>query len=68
VRKAGDGGESYYGPGGMGPARTSQGTNVGVNADNYGAGGSGAINLNNSNNFVGGTGMQGVIDVIEFLK
>lgn len=64
----GNGGASFWGGGANGPTRTTAGATAGVNGTRDGAGGSGAVNTNSTAGVVGGTGVSGIILVVEYIK
>ena len=67
IALAGDGGNSFFGGGTRGPVRNTAGTAAATNGDNFGGGGSGSIDTNNTTGLVGGTGFAGVIVVVQYI-
>jgi hypothetical protein len=64
---AGDGGNSFFGGGTRGPVRNTAGTSAATNGDNFGGGGSGSIDTNNTTGIAGGTGNAGTIVVVQYI-
>ena len=62
----GRGGSSYFGGGAQIPAVGSTGSGLGVNAGNYGSGGSGAISHQTSGFIQTGNGSAGIVIITEF--
>lgn len=63
----GNGGDSFYGNGGVQPTPVASASSTGVAASGYGAGGSGAHSHNTATTAAGGDGSKGVVFITEFV-